>query len=119
GATTVRTEPIQRRYAEGGGVVAVAAAARTGLGQFEAEVAGEPLCQLRQARDSRAPLHRWPIDAAADGQLGAVDRRSQPTDGGDDPLGFRGAGEANVDLRPGLGGHHVGSGAAAYHADVD
>src|SRR5439155_24505224 len=105
--------------AQGGGKVAIAAAAGARLGEPEPEVAGQALRQLGQPDDAGAPLHWWTIDAPANSQPSVVESGLEPADGSDDALGLRSACEANVDLRARLCRDDVGASTSMHHPNVD
>src|SRR5207302_7381054 len=65
-AAPVRAKPIEGGDTNGGGEITVAAAPGAGLAQCKANLTREALRQLGQADGAGAPLHRRPVDAAAD-----------------------------------------------------
>src|ERR1700724_2634794 len=64
-AAPVWAKTIEGGDADGGGEIAVAPTSRAGLCELEADVAREPLRELRQANGAGAPLHRRPGGAPA------------------------------------------------------
>ena len=63
GAAAPRAQAVERRDAQRGGEVAVAAAAGRALGQLQAELTADAAGLLEQRGDGRSSLHRRPVDA--------------------------------------------------------
>src|SRR5947209_3736260 len=99
---TVRAQSIERGDADGRGEIAVAPTPGAGLGEREADLPREPLCELGQADGAGAPLHRRSVDAAADAEAGSRELRLQVVDGANHPLRLRGPRKADVDFGAGV-----------------
>src|SRR5439155_16512145 len=118
GAIANGAQAVDGRDAEGGGEVAVAAAAGAGLAQVVADLRGEAFGQLEALHDLWRALHGRPVQFAAHEQAGVGRGRGERLHGLLDtrPLGL--GHDAHVHFGARFGGDDVAARAALHDADV-
>ena len=80
---------------------------------------GHCCCAAKKSNRARSSFHRRPIQAPRDLQRASAVYRAQRPEAAIHARPIDSLGNPHVELRPGFGGHHIGSRASADHPGVD
>ena len=108
GALPVHAEAVQSRHSEGGAEVPVADPARAGIVELEADLRGQGAGVLEKRGDPLVLPVSGTVHPSAHLHLGVGTDRGETHDALAHLLGAVGVGNALIDQRPALRGHHVG-----------
>src|SRR5579871_446591 len=112
-------ETVEGRDTESRGEIAVGAATAQGLFQFNAEFGGGFPREMEQAHRSGGALHRGTVQPAGDFDGAALVKGAEGAKSLFQHESITRVQHAHVDFNAGLGGHDVGTSAAADDAGVD
>ena len=119
GARAYDAQAVQGWHANGGGEVAIAAAAAAALGESDAQSRADTLRNGVQSGRTRRAFHWGAVETAAYFQAGLLVVGLAAQDGLGEAFGLGMARHPDVDIGGSLGSDDVGAGAAADDADVD
>ena len=112
------SQAIQGGYSCRGGEVAIAPASTQALLEVHTQLCRQPARPLEELGDLGRPHHRGAVHPALHPQLHIGRFRLQPGDSFFHPLALLGSHHPEVNLRIGLGSHHIGASTAPGQAHI-
>src|ERR1700722_10796764 len=113
------THSIQRRNTQGCGKGPVRTSTRCCFLQFKTQSIGDSCCVTKKSNRPGGTLHGRPVDSSGHFQAALSVKGTQGAKLAVDARSIYGSANADVELSPARGWHHVGSRAAADHAGID